>query len=669
MLKQTLLLVAIFVLITRCAIGQQLVNAFPNLTFTYPVFVTHANDGTNRIFVLQKNGLIKVFPNDPSMTVSRTFLNLSSRIITGGGSDERGLLGLAFHPDYATNGYFFVDYTQAGTGRTIVARYSVNPSNPDTADFNSELVLLDIYQPYTNHNGGMLMFGTDGYLYVGMGDGGSACDPQFRAQNLDSLLGKILRINVDTATATTNYGIPPDNPLVGTGHREEIFAWGMRNPWRFSQDLLTGEIWVGDVGQNAWEEIDLLQGGRNYGWRNYEGLQCGTCSGATCDTTGLTFPVKVYSHSFGCSVSGGYVYRGSRRLDLVGRYLYSDYCSGNIWQFRYQNGQLTSDSLLFAAGFSVSSFGLDESGEVYVCRYSSSGSVYKFALLLSPAVTLEEPPNGANNPSRFLTYRWQSAQNAVSYWLEAGFDSTFATVARRDTALTDTSLSVGDILRDTTYYWRVRARGPSGDGPFSSTWMFTSFSLPIQPELIAPADSSTQRYDSLGFVWHSVPGALSYHFELSLDPSFSTVEVSDSTLVDTIRVATNLPFDTWHYWRVRANNGAGYGPFSSVRTFYAQEFLSVGNASNVPEQFMLYQNFPNPFNPSTRISYDVPRRSFVRLSVWNVLGQEVGVVFDGVSPPGRFTVAYDARDLPSGLYFCRLQAEGFNALRKMIVLK
>lgn len=396
----------------------QLVNAFPNLTFTQPVYLTHSNDGTNRNFVVQKNGLIRVFPNDSAAISAPTFLNLSSRIITGGGGDERGLLGLAFHPNYAGNGYFYVHYTQAGTGRTIIARYRVSSTDPNVADFNSELILLNIYDPYSNHNGGILFFGLDGYLYAGLGDGGSAGDPQNRAQNLDSLLGKVLRINVDTTIGAQNYGIPPTNPFVAGGGRPEIFTWGLRNPWRMSQDPVTGLIWCGDVGQGAYEEIDLIENGRNYGWRITEGLHCYNPP-TGCNMTGLTPPIKEYAHAGGrCSITGGFVYRGSRRPELVGRYIYADYCTGEIWKLMYQGGTVTEDSLLLSAGTSVLSFGTDQRGELYVL--GNNGNIYRFNRSSVVGVgeegstapkTFELDQNYPNpfNPSTTITFRVPTA--------------------------------------------------------------------------------------------------------------------------------------------------------------------------------------------------------------------------------------------------------------------
>jgi glucose/arabinose dehydrogenase len=356
-----------------------LVNAFPNLNFTHPVLLTHAGDGSNRVFVMQQNGLIRVFPNDSAAVpgAASTFLNITARLSSTTG--EEGLLGLAFHPDYAANGYFYVNYTAPSPLRTVVSRFSVTPGNPDRADSLSEVVLLTVNQPFSNHNGGMLLFGNDGYLYISLGDGGSGGDPNNNAQNINSLLGKILRIDVDTTTAVP-YGIPPDNPFVGVAGADEIYAWGLRNPWRCSKDPATGQIWVGDVGQGTWEEIDLLERGRNYGWRCYEGNDPYNTSGCG-PAAQYTFPVKQYSSASPnpeCSVTGGYVYRGYRRPELQGAYIYGDYCSGKIWKFRYQGGPITEDSLVTDAPFSLSAFGTDALGELYMCNYSG-GTIHRFA--------------------------------------------------------------------------------------------------------------------------------------------------------------------------------------------------------------------------------------------------------------------------------------------------
>mgnify|MGYP001262301701 CR=1 FL=1 len=244
--------------------------AFPNLTFARPVDLQHAGDGSDRIFIVEQAGVIRVFANTSSVATADTFLNIQNRVNDSG--NEEGLLGLAFHPNFATNGYFYVNYTASNPRRTVVARYRVS-ANPNRADANSEFVLLTVNQPYENHNGGQLAFGPDGYLYIGMGDGGSGGDPQNNGQDRRGLLGDMLRIDVDNPAGGLNYGIPPDNPFVGntSGYREEIYAYGFRNPWRFSFDFVTGWLWVGDVGQGSREEVDIVEKGLNYGWRIMEG--------------------------------------------------------------------------------------------------------------------------------------------------------------------------------------------------------------------------------------------------------------------------------------------------------------------------------------------------------------------------------------------------------------
>ncbi|MGD8490211.1 MAG: PQQ-dependent sugar dehydrogenase, partial [Anaerolineae bacterium] len=289
--------------------------------FERPVQVTHAGDGSGRLFVVEQPGRIKII--EEGNTLPEPFLDITGLVVYGG---ERGLLGLAFHPDYPSNGYFYVNYTRVEDGATVIVRYSVSPSNPDRADPNSASVLLEIPQPYTNHNGGQLLFSpVDGYLYIGMGDGGSGGDPENNAQDTSTLLGAMLRLDVDSATP---YAIPPDNPYVGVDGRDEIWAIGLRNPWRFSFDRDNGDLYIGDVGQNEWEEIDYqaagTPGGVNFGWRCKEGSHEYNFVG-DCLAAELTDPIAEYSHDDGRSVTGGFVYRGQDYPALTGRYFYADY--------------------------------------------------------------------------------------------------------------------------------------------------------------------------------------------------------------------------------------------------------------------------------------------------------------------------------------------------------
>jgi glucose/arabinose dehydrogenase len=474
----------ILLLIAACtAHGQpvQLLNAFPSLTFTKPLALAHSADGTDRIFVAQQTGQILVFPNDSTAAAAKVFLDIGNRISSSAG--EEGLLGLVFHPQYASNGYFYVNYTAPGPLRTVISRFKVSSTDPDRADSLSELKILEYNQPYTNHNGGGLAFGPDGYLYIGAGDGGSGGDPSNNAQTLSVLLGKILRIDVGGNTPTTQYRIPSDNPFAGNtgGFQQEIWAYGLRNPWRFSFDPQTGVLWAGDVGQGTREEIDIIQKGKNYGWRIMEGMICYNPPSG-CDTAGLTLPIKDYGHDVGNSITGGYVYHGSRRPELSGAYIYGDFGSGRIWKLRYQGGIVTEDALLLQAPFSVSSFGVDQNNELYVCAYSYTGT-------------------------------------------------------------------------------------------------------------------------------------------------------------------------------------------SGIYRFNRSQASSATGEAEIPPEFRLNQNFPNPFNPSTRISFSLPAESFVTLEVYSMLGQKVGVLVNETLGAGNHSALFSAGNLPSGVYMYRLKAGSFTSTRKLTVLR
>ncbi len=329
-----------------------------------PVFITHSGDNNGRLFVLEQTGRIRVIRK--GVLQSTPFLDLRSKVSTGG---ERGLLGLAFHPDYSWNRKFYVNYTDR-TGATVVAQYLRSTTNASRAETTAKVVLR-IPQPYANHNGGMLAFGPDRHLYIGMGDGGSAGDPGNRAQNLDSLFGKILRINIDTSKA---YAVPPTNPYVGRAGNDLVWSRGLRNPWRFSFDRSNGNLWIGDVGQKRYEEINRTTGatpgrGTNFGWRQMEGNHCYNPS-TGCQTTGKHMPITVYGHSEGCSVTGGYVYRGAAYPDLQGVYLFGDYCSGKIWGIDAAGPAAQSPKLLFDTTTRLTSFGEDQAGNLYIVDHA-----------------------------------------------------------------------------------------------------------------------------------------------------------------------------------------------------------------------------------------------------------------------------------------------------------
>lgn len=342
-----------------------------------PIEIAFARDGSGRLFVLEQPGRIRIIQGDVLQLES--FLDITDRV--GSGGSEQGLLGLAFHPQFAENGFFFVNYTDL-QGDTVIARFQVSDSDPNRALKDSEVRLMRISQPYRNHNGGAVLFGPDGALYLGLGDGGSAGDPQNNGQSLDSLLGKILRIDVDRGDP---YAIPEDNPLASANGKPEIFAYGLRNPWRMSFDRLTGDLYIGDVGQNQWEEISYLSAGQirepvsgqpyNFGWVFYEGTH--PYSGTPPVGMELIPPIIEYSHQFGCSVTGGVVYRGSSLPEWQGIYLFGDYCTGTVWgAWKNSTGNWESRPLFENVG-RITSFGEDEPGEVYLADHA--GWIYRLA--------------------------------------------------------------------------------------------------------------------------------------------------------------------------------------------------------------------------------------------------------------------------------------------------
>lgn len=343
---------------------------------SFPIFATSARDNSNRIFIVERTGKIQLMTPGTNAPLATPFLDLTAKVLTSTNiGDERGLLGLAFHPQFKTNRRFFVNYTRRNDGATVISEFTASMANANVAD-TTEKPILTIAQPFSNHNGGMMDFGKDGFLYIGMGDGGSANDPGNRAQNNEELLGKFLRIDVDTPNGAVPYSSPSTNPFFGaTPGRDEIYSTGWRNPWRWSFDRQTGELYAGDVGQNAMEEIDLVTLGGNYGWRVLEGTRCTNLGPAACTTPGFVAPIHEYAQSGGrCSVTGGYVYRGTRATLTPGTYVFGDYCTGEI--FLRENGSVR---MALDSPHSISSFGEDEAGELYVVHLGSgaNGAVYR----------------------------------------------------------------------------------------------------------------------------------------------------------------------------------------------------------------------------------------------------------------------------------------------------
>lgn len=348
----------------------ELVDAFPhlNLALSFPSEIQNAGDGTDRIFVNQNDGFVYVMQNDTNITEAKIFLDISDRIA----NPSDGLLATVFHPDYENTGYFYIKYVAVDGDSfcTVVSRFSVSATNPDSAEKNSELEILKIPQSRGIHCGGTMLFGPhDGYLYITLGDGGPHGDPFNHAQNLITLRGSLLRIDVNNPAVNLNYGIPDDNPFVDNpnGYREEIFAYGFRNLWRLSYDLITDRFWAGDVGQGEYEEINIIRKGNNYGWHIMEGLHCFQPDSG-CNTTGLELPVWEYPHNgTSASVAGGYVYRGVEIPEISGKYIYADSPTGRIWMLDYDGINPPENELLLDTELYITTFGLDENNELLLC--------------------------------------------------------------------------------------------------------------------------------------------------------------------------------------------------------------------------------------------------------------------------------------------------------------
>lgn len=356
-----------------------------------PLLFMGAGDGTNRIFAGTEYGTIHVWPNNPNASEMKTFLDIRDRVQYDDKQNEEGFLGLAFHPKFKENGEFFVYYstkpTKQNPHQTVISRFRVSRDNPNVADPKSEEVLITFKHPYWNHKGGTIVFGPDGYLYVGMGDGGARDDPHDNAQNLKSLLGKILRIDVDHKDQGLNYAIPKDNPFAGRGDgsRGEIWAYGIRNVWRIAFDRKTGDLWAGEVGQDLWEEIDLIVRGGNYGWNLRESKHPVTPKTKPANFKGsgprpdLIEPIWEYHHDIGKSITGGSVYRGKQVPELAGAYIYADFVTGQIWALWYdaEKKEVTANRTLLEKGAPIMSFGEDDNGEIYML--TQAGDILKFA--------------------------------------------------------------------------------------------------------------------------------------------------------------------------------------------------------------------------------------------------------------------------------------------------
>ncbi len=455
----------LFFFINSKAEGQyKLKDAFPNLQpFSSPVSFLSPNDGTNRVFVPQLRGLIYVFNNSDTVSGRKTFINISSKVSQTG--SEEGLLGMAFHPNYRNNHYFYVHYVFDSTGSPSsrwvrISRFTASNTNADTAFLNSELKLFTIPLPDRGHNGGQVAFGSDNYLYVSLGDGYAGGDV---AQDNTQLLGKILRVNVDSAGGGRNYSIPVSNPFYGNtnGFREEIYAFGFRNPFRFNFDFATNKMWLGDVGQFRYEEVNIVEKGKNYGWNKMEGLHCFPDT-TVCDTAGRGFvrPVWEYLHKDvfqPYAVLGGYVYRGSLMPELYGKYIYGDYAQGIIWSLEYDGINPTINTLLVDTNFNFSSFGVDLNNEIYVCKISTlNGRIYRLYNTEQITLNLKVIVEGYYN----LNTNSLNKRDTLSVFLHSAippFSIVDSAITVID-SLTFSGICFFNYATDGTYYLKIKQK-------------------------------------------------------------------------------------------------------------------------------------------------------------------------------------------------------------------
>ncbi len=649
-------------------------NAFPNLSFNDPLDLQNSGDGTDRIFVVERAGRIKVFPNSSSVTSLKTYLDITDRVSAGG---EMGLLGLAFHPDYKNNGYFYVNYTVSNPRKTRISRFQVSSENPDSADKNTEVILLTFNQPFGNHNGGWIGFGPDdGYFYIGTGDGGSGGDPQNNGQSITTFLGKILRIDIDNQDPGLEYAIPPNNPFVdSTGSVvKEIYAWGMRNPWRNSFDPVTGWLWCADVGQSAWEEIDIIENGKNYGWRCYEGNHSFNMSG--CDYPEYIFPIWEYSHGQGCSITGGYVYRGPTVPELTGKYIYADLCTGTVWSLEYDSINPPDNQTLLTAPGNVTSFGVDECNELYIVTFSPD-RIYRF----TPTVPIVAPSGldgmagiTLGNPIRVIVNLWwnDNSNNEDGFIIEKktnnGKFQVIDSVESNVTGYTDWS-----VIDTTTYTYRVKAFNATNTSGYSNEFTVIT---PLR-EVEAPSDLvataigpneielnwADNDFQEEGYKIERKTGAQGIYAIID-----SVVENVISYLDQSVEV------NTLYYYRVFAFIEQVVSDYSNEDSAKTPNPTGVED-SRIPNEYKLEQNYPNPFNPSTGIQFSLSETSNVNIRIYNSLGKTIDTISGGVMQAGIYGRIWNAQSYASGIYYLKMTAESINSDKvysnviKMIYLK
>lgn len=590
-MKLNILICSLLLLVNLSFSQVSVVEAFPNLTFTRPVDIVSPPDGSDRLFVVCQDGEIYVFPNDSTITEKSLFFSLKDSVSRYG--EEDGLLGLAFHPDFKDNGYFYVSYNPTGSPRSIIARYTVG-SDPDLADQSTKEIILQFAQTQRNHNGGNIAFGPDGYLYAGFGDGGGEQTAnRYNSQDLKTLLGNLLRIDVNNTSSYGNYSIPEDNPFAGndSSYREEIYAYGFRNPWRWSFDPVTTWLWVGDVGQNTWEEVDIIQKGGNYGWPIMEGKHCFPPGSDNCDDTGLIYPIWDYNHDWGSAITGGYVYRGSKVPDLYGKYVYGDYGSGLVWTIDYDGVNDPDNQLLLSSEKLISSFGTDQNNELYFCDLGG-GKIYKFyqpvVTELDPVVLSSPPNNSVDVQPENITFEWQKVSHALSYnfRLAAISEDSVLTGIVDSTSVKGESYTTSTQHYNALFYWQVQAVNNDVTGPWSEKWYFRIVALGI-PDLLSPENNAQDIVsDTVLFNWTTVTGADNYRLEIAGNHNFNTLYFSTTSSDTFALVPLNADEGATFFWRVRSVAGEDSSLWSNNWSFTTAYSTSLG----IPELLLPENN-------------------------------------------------------------------------------
>ena len=562
------------------------------------------NCGDDRLFVLERNGRIRIIEANGNV-ISTPFLDIDPRVNSG--QSEQGLLGLAFHPDYLNNGYFYVYYTDNSPNspsfsNTKVSRFSVSDTDPNVADPNSEVILLDTEQPFSNHNGGCLKFGPDGYLYISLGDGGSSGDPQANGQKRSTFLGKMLRIDVDNGSP---YAIPDDNPFADDDFTlDEIWAIGLRNAWRFSFDQVTGDLWMGDVGQNEWEEIDFQPanspGGENYGWRCYEGdhtFNTGNCA----DMSTMTFPVFEYSNSFqqGCSVTGGFVYRGCEMKGLYGHYIFADYCSGKFWSITPDGNDWNTFELANLTNNNFSAFGENSAGELFVVGHGN-GAVSKVVSTSGMLSGTNESCAGETDGTISFTIPTDQLSDAL--WSDG------------NTQINRTGLTAG------TYGVVVNT---SNGCIFTET---IDIQAPAQPTIIIGTDGSTLSADVTGST---------YQWYLNGNP------ITDATDMTYVAMETG-------------NYSVAVIDANGCETTSEEVMVDLTNTSE-RLGFDLASLTPNPFENTLKLQLRTAERTDIEINLSDANGKSIR--HESQSVNGFFEKEFNLQDLPSGIYFLTIKNE------------